>query len=85
MYIIALDGDSGLLDFSISHLAGDSALPDEFVQTLLLCAALNLILVHVGWTDGLVSLLSTLRTGVIFAGLAVVFAIQVYNLLLAGV
>ena len=73
-----------LLNFGICHLTGDGTLPDQFVQTLLLSSTLNLHLVHIGGTDGLVSLLGTLRTGMILTRLTVFLSIKTDNLLLAG-
>ena len=54
------DGDGGLLYLGICHLAGQGALPDEVIQALLLYGTLNRGLVHIGRTDGFVSLLGTL-------------------------
>ena len=82
--IAQFDVHGGLLDLGIGHLAGDGALPDQVVEALLLTCTLNLRLVHIGGTDGLVSLLGTLRTGVILTCLAVFLAIETHNLLLAG-
>ena len=78
------DVNGGLLDLGICHLTGDGALPDQFVQTLLLTSTFNLRLIHIGGTDGLVSFLSTLSIGMILAGFAVVIAIETDDLLLAG-
>ena len=58
----------------IGHLAGDGALPNKVIEAAFLLVALYLLLVHIGGTDGFVSLLSTFRTGVILASLDVLLA-----------
>ena len=84
--LLILDGNRHrrLLNLCVSHLTGNRTLPDQFVQTLLLARAFNLQTVHIGRTDGLVSLLSTLRVGVVLTRLAVFLAIETCYLLLAG-
>ena len=84
--LLILDGNRHrrLLNLCVSHLTGNRTLPDQFVQTLLLARTLNLQTVHIGRTDGLVSLLSTFRVGVVLTRLAVFLAIETCNLLLAG-
>ena len=77
--------DGSLLYLCISHLTSDGALPDELVEFALLGCTLNLRTVHIGRTDGFVSFLSTLGTGVVLAYLAVFLTIELGNLLLAGV
>ena len=77
--------DGSLLYLRISHLTSDGALPDELVEFALLGCTLNLRTVHIGRTDGFVSFLSTLGTGVVLAYLAVFLTIELGNLLLAGV
>ena len=79
------DVDRSLLNLCISHLTGNGTLPDQVVELTLLCGALNLCAIHVGRTNGFVSLLSTLRIGVILTYLAVFLAIELGNLLLAGI
>ena len=77
--------DSRLLYLCISHLTGDGTLPDELIELALLSCTLNLCTVHIGRTDGFVSFLSTLGTGVVLAHLAVFLAVELGNLLLAGI
>ena len=75
----------GLVHLGISHLTGYRALPNQFIEFLLLRCSLDACILHVGRTNGFVSFLSTLRTGVILAHLAVFLTIELGNLLLAGV
>ena len=56
----ARDVDSSLLDLGISHLTGNGALPNKFVETFFLCTSLDGRGSHIGRTDSLVSLLGTL-------------------------
>ena len=83
----AADGDVDrcLLDLGISHLTGDGALPDEFVELALLGGTFYLGTVHIGGTDGFVSLLGTLRTGVVLAHFGVFLAVELADFLLGGV
>ena len=82
---VRLDFCRRLLDSSISHLTGNGTLPDEFVQPTLLSSALNLRTIHIGRTDGLVSLLSAFRTGVILTHLGIFGTVQLLDFCLAGV
>ena len=66
-----MDVDGSLFYLSISHLRGDGALPDQLVKALLLAGSIDAGLAHVGRADGLVSLLRSLRAGMIGARLAV--------------
>ena len=77
--------DCRLFQFCICHLRSNGALPDEFIEPLLLSRTLNGLPVHIGRTDGFVSLLGTLRTGVILTHLAVFGTIQVLDFLLRGI
>ena len=79
-----VDIDSCLLNLRISHLTGNGALPDEFVEALFLSRSLYLCLIHIGGTDGFVGLLGTFGIGMILACLAILFSIEIHNLLLAG-
>ena len=87
LFVATADGDvdGGLLNLGISHLAGDGTFPNELVELALLDCSLYLRTLHIGRTDSFVSLLSTLRTGVILAYLAVFLAIELNNLFLAGI
>ena len=75
----------GLLNLGVSHLACYSALPYQLVKTSFLHLAFNGGSRHVGRTDGLVSLLCTLRLSVELARLAIFVAPQLANLFLAAV
>ena len=77
--------DSGLFYLGVSHLAGNGALPYQVVELALLGSTLYLRTLHIGRTDGFVSLLGTFRAGVILAYLAVFLTIQLGNLFLAGI
>ena len=48
------------LYLGICHLTGYRALPDQFVELTLLGGTLDFRTLHIGGTDGLVSLLGTL-------------------------
>ena len=76
---------SGLLHLGISHLTGNCAFPNQLIEFLLLRRSLDAGILHVGRTNGFVGLLSSLRTGMILAHLAVFLAIEFGNLLLAGI
>ena len=80
-----MDVDGGLFYLSISHLRGDGTLPDQLVKALLLAGSIDAGFAHVGRADGLVSLLRSLRAGMIGARLAVLIAVNLDNLVLAGI
>ena len=65
------DAGGRLLEFSIGHLGGDGALPDQVIELLLLRCARDGVVADVGGTDGLVSLLSALAGGAVMAHLEV--------------
>ena len=73
-----------MLQFCIGHLAGDGTLPDEVVEAALLLIAFDCLLIHIGGTDGLVSLLSAFRTGVVLTRLDVILAHLLSDDSLAG-
>ena len=83
--VSVLNGYHGLLNLGIGHLTGSRTLPDEFVKLLFLSCALDFHVLHIGRTDGFVSLLRTLGRGVILAHLAIFLTPEFDNLLFAGV
>ena len=80
-----VDVDRCLLQFCVSHLRGQRALPHQFVEAALLLGALDGLVAHIGRSDGLVGLLRTLGVGVELSGLAIVLAIDPHDLFLARV
>ena len=69
----------------ICHLTGNGTFPNQFVQFTLLGSTFDGLLVHIGRTDGFVSLLSTLRTGTILANLRILFTIKVVDFFFSSI
>ena len=81
----ARDIDSSLLDLGISHLTGNGALPNKFVETFFLGTSLDGRGSHIGRTDCLVSLLCSLGLSVELSRFAILVAPQLAYLLLASI
>ena len=75
------DGHSSLLDLSLRHLACSRALPYQVVESALLGGTLYRSIAHVCRAYGLVSLLCTLRVGVVVAWRTILLAIQLDDFL----
>ena len=80
-----VDVHLGLLELGVGHLRSDSAFPNQVIEFPLLGRAANVVVLDKGGTDGLVSLLGTLRRGVVLAHLEVLVAQSLLNLLADGV
>ena len=80
-----VDGDRRLLNLGICHLGGGGTLPDQVVKPFLLGCPIYLCVAHVGRADSLVGFLCPLGMGDIFAWLAVFLAIELNDLILAGI
>ena len=72
------------LHFGISHLAGNGAFPDQFVQTAFLTGTLDLYTVHRCWSDSFVSFLCTFAGCVVITCLDILLSHAFGNLLFTG-
>ena len=76
---LGLDGGCGLFEFSIGHLAGHGALPNELVEPAFLRRAFNAFMIDVGGTNGFVGLLRAFSIGVVLAHFVVGLAHLLFN------
>ena len=77
--------DRCFLYLRISHLRGDGAFPDQFVESFLLTGSIDRSLIHIGRADSLVRFLCSLGMGVVGAWLAVFASIYLDDFILAGI
>ena len=69
------DVDHRLLQFSIGHLAGERALPDEIVEAFRVAVGAGIAHHHIRWADGFVRLLRAFALAGVAARLAVAGAV----------